>query len=302
LLDVDTPDADANSEPTSLEAAVVTNFAVGFDSERVEDAVTFQRPNALQLTFARGHDHDLTMRAEVGPFVLNEPATWAHAVILLPVNAEVIQCDGVNLFANAGGEAVVPVRAIGCEVEQNDRGVLVHMPLSPDTLTPAEGDVLSLVMSANWKDPSVTRLGVGRERITLKYWGKFFPNTDQDVISADALDLEWDDAASTGPGVNRPGVHLLYEIKDSNTVFTDVAPEADGASGRSRIWVSDSDNPTVEISIETEDRRSRRQLDLISQLVFLIVGAVIGATVPTVWSRLGKIRHNRASTAYPASG
>jgi hypothetical protein len=286
LLGLDEPD----SPPSRPYTSPPDVFSVAFDRPDLTKQVVFSKDDALKLTWSRlDGDHEMFGRFEVGPYHLVDLANSTQVYLMTPADAESVRCVGVDLVHREsldGLPSTAGARPVSCNHASAQGYDLISLPLVPPELSPQSDSLLDLVVEISWHEDSITSLGIGREGVSLWYQGRFFPVDQYDkYTTADMAKLKYD-TSDVGERTGLPhGVYLQYELPDGDWKFSDVAPEGRSLSRSIRQWVSSADEPTIKVDLAVEDAKTRRKLDLATQLLFLIVGAVIGAKVPNLRSQ-----------------
>ena len=284
---IDRPERGYTRDTSEIFDSISNNFSVGFDSADLRKTILLRKDDAIKLKWSRtGGRRGMAATLEVGPYeVLNEKAE-SRLVFMVPADAEVLQCDGLDYQMGATSKepaSYIPYRPVRCEVAQYETAKFVFTSLVPSEFAVESSTMLSLAITVAWDDPNLYRLGIGREHMFFRYQGRFIPiNPQAGLLPADQVRLSYDTSRTSDTSGLPLGVYLQYELGDPNSRFLDVAPEGQAASNNRRIWVSTPNQPTYKLNISTENQWRRRQLDIAIQLVFLIVGAGIGATWPAL--------------------
>jgi hypothetical protein len=283
---MDRPAGEKSTIDQQLSQRVSSNFSFGFDQNDISKAVSLLAEDAMSVRWQRTPDDDALMTTfTLGPYYVKDATAQARLVVMVPPSAELIDCTYMDMSPRQLTTELQPLSqdSAQCTSSRSETAQFYSTPIVPSQ---KQQGIYTIFITVGWRKPNLLDLGVGRNLLHLQYQGNVVMESVTDFTPADRVKVLYNVSSLSRQPANS-SVFLKYMVHPSETV-TDLAPAPDSTRDRTRIWVSTADRATYYLSVYTEGPGARRIFDLAGQGIFLIIGAVVGATVPRARFRRGK--------------
>jgi hypothetical protein len=258
---------DRPAAPVILDRAAQArgSFAVAHDEALSPAAVTLDR---VVLRLEPGKPWKGTFSARGG---LSEKAAGGHLIFILPPTATVDRSFMERFYLRGRFPRTQGV------VHRFDDRVQVTLPFAPADTPLPEASAIDFEVDFRWSNPEVRSLGTGREQFALRY-GAFM----RTLTGLETGTLAGWIAFGGGSGFHTsiaggpPELDVQIHLSDPNDRFVDPSPPPTSGGFNEKEWTSTSLFDDLIIETVTENEWTRHKLDLLTNLLFTLIGLIFG--------------------------
>jgi hypothetical protein len=221
-------------------------------------------------------------------YLLQEPSTKASFVLLAPPG---LVMDDFGFDCKGGVESCdspdfkQEAKAYASATENGSR-LDIPISLSPRL---SVGLFVTYNIRFSWVNANTRKIGFGRQQcmFSVGYQGPDVTNfTPLTALNLSAIPSQWflsGPLERIGADLNEPYYIVYSYFKQSSIQYTDVSPIAESNGALQRAWVVSKSHPTLFADLAIEDGTRRSLLDVLTNIVFLFLGAVIGTALARYW-------------------
>jgi hypothetical protein len=284
LDSADDVDAFSNSVEASLETK--QGFNLGISDPAGASAVQRVGPSVAQLGISPiSNGSRGIVRIE---YLLQEPSTKANFVLLAPPG---LAMDDFGFDCKGGAESCDSPdfkQEAKAHVSATANGSRLDIPIS---LSPrlSAGLFVTYNIRFSWVNSNTRKIGFGRQQcmFSVGYQGPDVTNfTPLTALNLTAIPNQWflsGPLERIGTDLNEPYYVVYSYFKQSSIQYMDVSPVAESNGALQRAWTVSKSHPTLFADLAIEDSTLRSLMDLLTNIIFLFLGAVIGTALARYW-------------------